>query len=73
VTVDALRAIKHCAMVLLGFVIGGVAIILAFGDKEDRPAGLFMGLLFTVAASVIAAAAAMFARNLQKHLEAARI
>jgi hypothetical protein len=72
VTLDTLRAIKRCAMVLVGFVLGGVVIILVFGDKEDRPAGLFMSLLATLTASGIATAAAMFARNLQKQLEAAR-
>ena len=71
-TVDALRAIKHCTIATLGFVAGGVVFILMFGDKEDRPAGVFMSLLVTVALSVIAIAAAMFARNLQKHLEAVR-
>src|SRR6186997_3294345 len=40
-TVDALRAIKRCAIILIGFVAGGVVFILMFGDKEDRPAGVF--------------------------------
>lgn len=68
VTVDALRAIKHCAITLIGFVAIGVIIIIAFGDKDDRPAGFFMSLLFTLASSGIAIAAEMFARNLQKTL-----
>ena len=68
VTVDALRTIKRCAMALIGFVAAGVVIILVFGDKEDRPAGIFMSFLVTVASSVIATVAAMFARNLQKAL-----
>jgi hypothetical protein len=68
VTVDALRAIKQCAIALIGFVAGAVVFILMFGDGEDRPAGFFMCLLFTVAASAIAITAAMFARKLQKAL-----
>jgi hypothetical protein len=68
VTVDALRAIKHCATALIGFVAGGVVFVLMFGDKEDRPAGVFMGFLVTVASSIIAIAAAMFARRLQNAL-----
>lgn len=68
VTVDALRTIKHCAIATLGFVAGGVVFIILFGDKDDRPAGLFMSFLVTLAASVTAAAAAMFARKLQKAL-----
>ena len=68
VTVDALRAIKHCAIAIIGFVAGGVVFIILFGDKDDRPAGVFMSFLVTFASSVIAIAAAMFARNLQNTL-----
>src|SRR5688572_30778899 len=41
-TVDALRSIKRCALVLMGFVAGAVVFILIAGDKEDRPPGIFM-------------------------------
>jgi hypothetical protein len=68
VTVDALRSIKHCAITIIGFVAGGVVFIIMFGDKEDRPAGVFMSFLVTFASSVIAIAAAMFARNLKNSL-----
>lgn len=64
-TLNALRVIKRCAMAIIGFVVGGVIFILMFGDGEDRPAGVFMSFLVALAASVIAAAAAMSARNLQ--------
>jgi hypothetical protein len=67
-TVDALRAIKHCGIALIGFVAGGAVFILMFGDKEDRPAGIFMSLLATLGSSVIALTAAMFARKLQATL-----
>ena len=68
VTVEALRAIKHCAMAIIGFVAVGVVFIIMFGDKDDRPAGVFMSFLVTFASSVIATAAAMFARNLKNAL-----
>ena len=71
VTLNALRAIKRCAMAIIGFVAGGVIIILLFGDGEDRPAGIFMSVLIAFAASVIAAAATMWARNLQSALRRA--
>jgi hypothetical protein len=71
VTVDALRAIKRCAIAIIGFVAGGVIFILMFGDKEDRPAGVFMSFLVTMASSGIAAGAAMFARNVQNDLRRA--
>ena len=67
-TVTALRGIKRCAITLIGFVAGGVIIILMFGDKDDRPAGVFMSGLVILAASVIITAAALFDRMLQKAL-----
>ena len=63
VTVDALRAIRRCAMAIIGFVAGAAVIILMFGDKDDRPAGFFMALLFTVASSGVSIVAAMVARR----------
>lgn len=68
VTVDALRAIKRCALTLIGFVAGGVVIILLTGDKEDRPPGIFMSLLVVLASGIVALTASMFARNLQNAL-----
>lgn len=70
-TLNALRTIKRCAMALLGFIAGAVIIILITGDGEDRPAGVFMSGLAAFGASVIATAAAMLARNLQRALERA--
>jgi len=70
-TLNALRAIKRCAMILIGFVAGGMIIILMFGDGEDRPAGLFMGLLAALTAGAIATGAAMAARYLQRALSRA--
>lgn len=69
VTLDALRAIKRCAFVLIGFVAGGLVFILMFGEKDDRPAGVFMSLLVTLSASAIAITAALFARKLQATLQ----
>lgn len=68
VTLDALRIIKGCALALLGFVAGGIVIILIFGDPDDRPAGFFMGMLAALAATTMAVVAAKFARNLQTSL-----
>lgn len=67
-TVEALRSIKRCALTLLGFVAGGVVIILINGDPDDRPAGVFMSLLVTVPAVVVATLAAKFARKVQMGL-----
>jgi hypothetical protein len=71
VTLSALRAIKGCAMAILGFVGGAVIFVIIFGDGEDRPAGVFMCLLVAFATSLIAIAASMFARTLQSGLRRA--
>jgi hypothetical protein len=68
-TVKSLRTIKYCAMAIIGFVAVGVIFILIFGDKEDRPAGVFMSILTTFASIVIATAAAMFERILQNAVD----
>jgi len=67
-SVDSLRSIRRCAIAIIGFVAAAAVIIMVFGDKDDRPAGLFMSLLVAVASGVIALGASMFARNLQKNL-----
>jgi hypothetical protein len=70
-TLTALHTIKRCATAIIGFVAGGEIFILMFGDRDDRPAGIFMSVLVAFAASVIATAAAIFARNLRNALRRA--
>lgn len=70
-SVNALRTIRRCALILIGFVLGGVVFILLFGDQEDRPAGIFMSLLAVAAAGGTAALAAMFARKVRGTLNPA--
>ena len=72
-SVDALRAIRRWAVTLIGFVVGAAVWILLFGDREDRPAGIFMSLLVTLGASVVAVVAALAARKLRSVLERAAI
>ncbi len=67
-TVKALRTIKYCAIAIIGFVAVSV-VFMMFGDKDDRPPGVFMRILITFPAIVIATAAAMFERILQNAVE----
>jgi len=67
-TVAALRSIQRCALIVLGFVAGGVVFIIAGGDGEDRPAGIFMSALVALIVGGIATAAALFARRLHRLL-----
>jgi Protein of unknown function (DUF2975) len=69
-TVKALRTIKYCAIAIIGFVAVSVIFMYPmFGDKDDRPAGVFMRILTTFASIVIATAAAMFERILQNAVD----
>ena len=67
-TVNSLRTIKYCAIAIIGFVAVSVVFIM-FGDKDDRPPGVFMRILITFLSIVIATAAAMFERILQNAVD----
>ena len=66
--VKALRTIKYCAIVIIGFVAVG-EIFIMLGNSDDRAGGVFMGILITFGSIVIATAAAMFERNLQNAVD----
>ncbi|MBL9187307.1 MAG: DUF2975 domain-containing protein [Opitutaceae bacterium] len=68
VTVEALRAIRRCLLVFIGFVVGGLVCVVAWGDPDDRPAGVVMGGLIFLAASITTIAATLCARKLQETL-----
>jgi hypothetical protein len=66
--VKALRTMKYCALAIIGFVAVSV-IFMINGDRDDRPAGVFMRLLITFPAIVVATAAAIFERVLQNAVD----
>ena len=66
--VKALRIIKFCAMAIIGFVALSLIFMIG-GDREDRPAGIFMRLLVSFPSIIVATAAAMFERILQNAVE----
>ena len=67
-TVKALRTIKYCAIAIIGFVVVSVVFMIS-GDKDDRPAGVFMRILITFPSIDIATAAAIFERILQNAVD----
>jgi hypothetical protein len=67
-TVKALRTIKYCAITIVGFVAVSLFFMIS-GDKDDRPAGVFMRILVAFPSIVIATAAAMFERILQNAVD----
>jgi len=67
-SVRALRTMKYCALAIVGFVAVSV-LFMIHGDRDDRPAGVFMRILITFPSIVVATAAAMFERVLQNAVD----
>ena len=65
--VKALKIIKYCALIIIAFV--AVSVVFMSGDRDDRPAGLFMRVLVGFPAVVVATAAAVFERILQNAVD----
>jgi hypothetical protein len=66
--VNALRTIKFCALAIIGFVSVSV-IFMMNGDRDDRPAGVFMRILVAFPSIVVATGAAMAERILQNAVD----
>jgi hypothetical protein len=66
--VKALWTIKYCAISIIGFVAVG-EIFIMLNNSDDRAGGVFIGILITFGSVVIATAAAMFERILQKAVD----
>jgi heme/copper-type cytochrome/quinol oxidase subunit 4 len=60
-TVKALRTIKVCGLAIIGCGVLG-EIFLFLNESDDRAGGVFIGILITLVAAVIATTAAMFER-----------
>jgi hypothetical protein len=69
--VKALRTIKFCALAVVGFVVVEeiVLLLLNHGDRDNPGAPILMGALVAFPSIVIANAAAMFDRILQKGVD----
>ncbi len=67
-SVRALRNIKYCALTIIGFAAVSLFMMIG-GDREDRPAGLFMRMLITFPSVVVATAAAICERVLQNAVD----
>jgi hypothetical protein len=69
-SVRALRTIKYCAMSLVGFLIGAEAYFFIFvRGKDDIAGGVVIGLFLILVASIMATAAAVFEKLLQKAVD----
>ena len=66
--VRSLRTIKYCAIAVIGFVaVGEMFIVL--GKSDDHAGGVFIGVLITFAAIVVAMAMAVLERALQNAVD----
>ncbi|MBX4187318.1 MAG: DUF2975 domain-containing protein [Candidatus Doudnabacteria bacterium] len=69
-SVKALRTIKYCAQIIVGFVVAGEAyLFIVQRGKDDIAGGVFMGLLLIFVSGVIATAAAVFEKTLQSAVD----
>lgn len=64
--IKALRTIKYCALAIIGFVLVEEIFIMLNRGNDDAAGGVFMGVLITFGAIVVAAVAALFERTVQK-------
>lgn len=67
--VNALRAIRNSAIIIIGFVVVEEIFIMLNHGNDDAAGGVFMGVIITFGSVVVAVAAAMFARILQKAVD----
>jgi len=69
-SVKALRTIKYCAITLIAFIAGAEAyFFLAARGKDDIAGGVMIGLFLIFVSAIIATAAAVFERIVQKAVD----
>jgi len=65
----ALRTIRYCAIAIIGFVAVEELFIMLNHGSDDPAGGFFVGVLITFGSIVVATAAALFERILQKAVD----
>ena len=67
--VEALRRIKYCALIVIGFIVGAEAYIIFGVESDDHAGGVAMGVFTGFPCLVAATAAAVLERVLQSAVE----
>ena len=68
-SVRAMRIIKYCAKVIVGFIVAAEAYLFIVRPGDDIAGGVFMGLLIIFVSGVVTIAAAMFEKTLQSAVD----
>jgi hypothetical protein len=66
--VKGVRTIKHCAIVIIGFV-AGAELIIILSRNDDPQGGFFMGVLIAFISAVVATAMSVLERTLQNAVD----
>lgn len=67
--VKALRTIKYCALIIIGFVVVEEIFIMVTHGDDDAAGAIAMGIFITFGSVVIATAAAVFEKTLQSAVD----
>lgn len=68
-SVQALRKIKYCALLLVGFVAAPITYLFIVQPGDDIAGGVAIGLVLMFLSSVVATAAAVFEKTLQSAVD----
>ena len=68
-SVRALRTIKYCALIIVGFIVPAVAYLFVVRPGDDIAGGVAIGLLISVISLVVATIASVGERTLQSGVE----
>lgn len=68
-SVKALRTIKYCALIIIGFILAAVACLVIIRPGDDIAGGVFMGLLIIFISGVVATVAGVFEKTVQSAVE----
>jgi NADH:ubiquinone oxidoreductase subunit 2 (subunit N) len=63
-----LRAIKHCGLIIIGFV-AGAELLIILENADDPQGGFFMGVLIAFISTVVVTATAVLERTLQNAVD----
>ena len=68
-SVNALRTIKYCAKIIVGFIVAAESYLFIIRPGDDIAGGVFMGLLIILVAGIGAIIATLFEKILQSAVE----